>query len=343
MTITRKKNRPRAVDLFSGCGGLTLGLKRAGFNVIGAVELDELAQETYQLNHPRTRLFKQDIRSVDLSDLVELLGGNQLELLAGCPPCQGFSSMRTRNGNLVVEDERNDLVFEFARFAEALRPRLIMMENVPSLASDTRITKLTKSLQKLGYNCKTEVFDARHFGAAQRRRRMIFAAAFQGEVGLARPNKRSRTVRSVIGKIEPPSESHDPLHNYQVKRSPRIEQIFKAIPKNGGSRSDLPDDLALECHKGLDGFRDVYGRMAWDKPSPTITGGCINPSRGRFLHPTENRAITLREAALLQGFPKSYRFSLSRGRYPTAQMIGNAFPPIFAEKHARVLKTLLMT
>ena len=119
--------------------------------------------------------------------------------------------------------------------------------------------------------------------------------------------------------------------------------LIRRIPKDGGSRTDLPTDEQLKCHQRLDGFRDVYGRMAWRKPAPTITGGCINPSKGRYIHPEEDRAITLREAALLQGFPKTYYFDMSQGRYPAAQMIGNAFPPKFAEHHARAIYELLQT
>jgi DNA (cytosine-5)-methyltransferase 1 len=128
------------------------------------------------------------------------------------------------------------------------------------------------------------------------------------------------------------------LHNYLVApRAPHIEKLIKAIPKDGGSRTDLGEEWQLECHKKSDGFKDVYGRMAWDSLSPTITGGCVNPSKGRFLHPTENRAITLREAALLQTFPKNYRFPLSRGKFPAALLIGNALPPEFIRRHAEAL------
>lgn len=113
--------------------------------------------------------------------------------------------------------------------------------------------------------------------------------------------------------------------------------LIRRIPKDGGSRTDLPHGDQLACHQKFDGFKDVYGRMAWQKPAPTITSGCINPSKGRFIHPDANRAITLREAAILQGFPASYRFDMTQGRYRVARMIGNAFPPEFAEHHARAL------
>ena len=115
----------------------------------------------------------------------------------------------------------------------------------------------------------------------------------------------------------------------------RSRTLIRLIPKDGGSRLDLGRQRQLGCHRRCDGFKDVYGRMAWDDVSPTVTGGCVNPSKGRFLHPTKNRCVTLREAALLQSFPPTYRFSLRRGKFPAAQMIGNALPPEFIRRHAK--------
>jgi DNA (cytosine-5)-methyltransferase 1 len=147
-------------------------------------------------------------------------------------------------------------------------------------------------------------------------------------------------VRDAIGKLTTPEQSLDPLHNYPTKRSQKIEDRIRKIPKDGGSRASLGARGQLACHKRSDGFKDVYGRMAWDKPAPTITGGCINPSKGRFLHPQANRAITLREAALLQTFPKTYKFSLRGGRYSVATLIGNALPPEFIRRHASALREM---
>ena len=325
-----------AVDLFSGCGGLTLGLRRAGFKVQAAVENDPLACSTYRANHPNTALIERDITEVAGHDLIEAAGGD-VDLVAGCPPCQGFSSMRTRNGHVRVEDPNNELVFEFLRIVTEIRPSLVMMENVPALAVDDRIGVVVGQLESLGFKCDLAVLDARHFGAAQRRRRMILVGSTCGHVRLAPPSKRSRTVRGVIGRLPKPGRSGDELHDYSVKRSTAVMNMIKSTPKDGGSRKDVPAKYTLDCHKHFSGFRDVYGRMAWERPSPTITGGCINPSKGRFIHPDQDRAITLREAAMLQGFPRRYRFDLGRGRYPVAQLIGNAFPPIFAQKHAACL------
>lgn len=218
-----------------------------------------------------------------------------------------------------------------------------MMENVPGLAQNDRAQQVMKRLRSAGYRCEVRVFNASDFGAAQRRKRMIMVGVLNGQPAFAEKARRIRTVKGVIGRLPEPNESEDPLHNYQTQRSQYVENLIALIPKDGGGRRDLPEKYQLECHKKCNGFKDVYGRMSWDAPSPTITGGCINPSKGRFLHPEQNRAITLREAAMLQGFPQNYKFSLSRGRYPAAQMIGNAFPPIFAEKHAIAVAKALQT
>ena len=326
-----------ALDLFCGCGGLSLGLRRAKFSVIAAVDNDALAIETYRMNHRRTHVVEKDIRSVQTEGLMrELrLKRGALDLLAGCPPCQGFSTLRTMNGGRSIDEPMNDLVFEFVRFVRALLPKAIMLENVPALLKDERLERIQQELSDLGYKCCAEVLNAQHYGVPQRRLRMILIGSRFGRPSFAAPIRRIRTVAEAIGRLPSPTTTGDPVHNYSVRRADHVLALIGRIPKDGGSRTDLPDDDQLLCHQSFDGFKDVYGRMAWRRPAPTITGGCINPSKGRFIHPDADRAITLREAAILQGFPRSYRFDLSRGRYPAAQLIGNAFPPKFAEHHGR--------
>ena len=341
-----RKCRLRAIDLFSGCGGLTLGLKQAGFNVIGAVEIDALAAETYAANHPEVKLWTKDIRKVTGAQMRRMLKlkKGQLDLLAGCPPCQGFSVMRTRNGNNRVRDQRNDLVFEFLRFVKALRPKTIMMENVPVLAENRRMMKIKKKLKAMGYesNGTPIVLNTAEYGVPQRRRRMILVCSRVGTIVLPVGTKKRKTIHQAIGKLRKPGKSGDPLHDLKEKRDPKVVRLIKLIPKNGGSRSDLPKRMHLPCHQKLEsGFSDVYGRMRWDDVSPTITSGCVNPSKGRFLHPSQNRAITLREAALLQSFPRNYHFSLRGGKEAAALMIGNALPPAFIKKHALAIKASL--
>jgi DNA (cytosine-5)-methyltransferase 1 len=334
------KRKPKAIDLFSGCGGLSQGLKQAGFSVVAAIEADPLAMSTFAMNHPRTHRHLGDITKLSARQLMRDLGmkPGELDLLAGCPPCQGFSTLRTMNGSNKVVDPMNDLVFEVTRFAHAFRPRALMIENVPGLLRDARFETMTARLERLGYAWSAEVFDAADFGVPQRRRRMILIATRGFEPQFAPPVMRRRTVAGAIRKLPEPKRSRDPLHNYEVSRAKHVAKLIAQIPKDGGSRTSLGPSNQLDCHKRQDGFYDIYGRMSWSKPGPTITGSCINPSKGRFLHPESNRAITLREAALLQGFPPRYQFDTSRGIYPTAQMIGNAFPPPFAARHARVLR-----
>ena len=338
-----RRSRFGAVDLFSGCGGLSLGLRRAGFRILAAVDNDGLAVDTYRLNHRSVPVFHTDMRRFDPGDLMAWcgLGRGDLDLLAGSPPCRGFSRLRTLNGGRRVEEEDNDLVLEFLRFAEGLLPRTIMMENVPALLSDRRFDAVARKLEDLGYRCAAQVLDARDYGVPQRRKRVILLAARDGVPEPARKVRRRWTVREAIGAMERPEASDDELHNHPVRLSPRMLHLIASIPRDGGSRTDLPHGGQLPCHRNFRGFGDVYGRMAWREPAPTITGGGIHPSKGRFLHPEQDRAVTLRECARLQGFPGSYRFATTRGRYAAAQMIGNAFPPKFAEHHARSLYRLL--
>ena len=294
---------PRAIDLFAGCGGLSLGLEMSGYRVLGAVEYDRVAAGTYRANHEKTVLWQADIRGLSPNRMKKELSlrKGRLELLAGCPPCQGFSTIRTLNGSRRIEDERNDLIFDFLRFAEELFPKSIIMENVPALAADGRTERVREQLEKIGYTCRVGVLDAADYAVPQRRRRMLLLASRVGEVSFPPPDTDRLTVRDTIEGLPIPGESGDTLHDLPSKRSAHVMEIIKAIPKNGGSRSDLGPERQLACHKKCDGFKDIYGRMKWEEVSPTITSGCINPSKGRFLHPEQDRAITLREAALTAG------------------------------------------
>ncbi|MGA7894222.1 MAG: DNA cytosine methyltransferase [Candidatus Sulfotelmatobacter sp.] len=334
-----RKRRLTAIDLFSGCGGLTQGLRKAGFEVLGAIENDERAAATYGINHPDVHLWIGDIRNVRIGSVSRTLGlrKGDLDLLAGCPPCQGFSAMRTLNGNRLIRDGRNDLVSEFLRFVEALRPRAVMMENVPGLAKDRRFKDFCKRLREMGYVGEHHILNAAQFGVPQRRRRLIYLAGRNQKLTFAEPETSSRSVRDAIGSLPPAGRSGDSVHDIPERRSARVRNPIKRIPKNGGGRTDLPEHSQLECHKSCDGFKDVYGRMGWDELAPTITSGFFNPSKGRFLHPRKNRAITVREAALLQGFPKSYKFNARDGKVALALMIGNALPPPFIAAHARLV------
>lgn len=339
--MSRKEERV-AIDLFAGSGGLTLGMKDAGFRVLAAVELSQLASETYQMNHPEVQVWNNDIRVVNPQEIKTALRlrKRQVDLLAACPPCQGFSSIRTLNGSRKIDDDRNDLIHRVADYVETFLPKALMLENVPGLALDPRLLQFTNRISALGYTSSWQVLDASKFEVPQRRRRFILVASRSGMVRLPDPISKVVTVREIIGELPPPGESGDPLHDVPAQRSAKVQEIIKKIPRNGGSRGSL-GETQLKCHATFDGFKDVYGRMSWDHVAPTITGGCINPSKGRFLHPEEDRAITLREAALLQTFPGDYAFSLKRGAYPVAEMIGNALPPKFIKAHAAAVLTHL--
>jgi DNA (cytosine-5)-methyltransferase 1 len=336
----RTRVKPKAVDLFSGAGGLTEGLRQAGYTVVGAVEINAQARATYRLNHRRVHLWGKNISRVSGRSIMRALNlrPGELDLLAACPPCEGFSQMRTKNGARRNFDKRNDLIFEVLRMVRSLRPVSLMVENVPGLAKNYRFRSFLKSLHGLGYQTKWSVVNAADYGVPQKRRRLVLLACRIAEPQFAAKAPRRWTVRQTIGRLNLPEHSRDPLHNYSpARRSEKIQRVIEGIPRNGGSRQSLKLSAQLKCHRDFDGFYDVYGRMAWDAPSPTITSGCINPSKGRFLHPRFNRAITLREAALLQSFPRKYQFSLAWGRYAVARMIGNALPPEFVRRHAAAL------
>ena len=337
---------PTAIDVFCGLGGLSLGLRRARFRVAAAIDILPLAVESYGMNFRRVPVIQGDVREPDTASKLLRVAGlreGELDLLAGCPPCQGFSAIRTRRRG-AVEDDRNNLVLDFLRLVRELRPRLVLMENVPGLRGDDLFREFTQGITACGllYDCK--VLDSAEFGTPQQRRRLVFVAARDEEPSLVDTGgTERRTVRDTIGRLaDSAGHSGDPLHDHGEQRAERIRAVITAIPKDGGSRADLPDDEQLECHRrgALHGYgwgRNIYARMAWDRLAPTITGGCINPSKGRFLHPEKDRAITIREALLLQGFPAEHQVSLRRGKYAAAEIVGNAIPPGFVEAQARML------
>jgi len=328
---------------------LTTGLKLAGFRVGAAVECEPGALEAYEANHADVaHVYPQDIREVTGRQMLDdlKLDRGQLDLLAGCPPCQGFSRMRTLNRGEAIDDPRNDLVREYLRLVAEVLPRALMFENVPGLADDSRYRDLLQAISDLGYIPVDEVHDAADFGVPQRRRRLIMLAVRGARVAMptALATAERPTVRKAIGGLPRPGMSGDPAHDVTEARRPEIAELIRMIPHDGGSRRDLGPEHELDCHKQCDGFYDVYGRMRWDDVSPTITSGFVNPSKGRFLHPEQDRCVTPREAALLQTFPPDYAFPIARGKYPVATMIGNAFPPELARRHARVIaETLLST
>ncbi|MBK7229841.1 MAG: DNA cytosine methyltransferase [Ignavibacteriales bacterium] len=317
-----------SIDLFSGIGGLTTGLKKAGFNIQAAVELDSNAVSTYKLNHHKTNVINKDIRKVSIPSLKKIFGEDSLALLAGCPPCQGFSSVRRLNKKQTIRDDRNQLILEYLRLVKGLKPLTIMMENVPGIKNYYLFEFLLKELKRLKYNVDYRIVNVKDYGVPQRRKRMVLVGSRLGKIEVAKETNEKITVRDVLGKLR---LKNDPLHDTTEKRSPFISEMISKIPKDGGSRKDLPEKYILECHKKKNvGFNDIYGRLRWDDYSTTITGGCLSPSKGRFLHPEENRVITAREAALLQSFDIKYKFPEGISKTNLSTMIGNALPPKFS-------------
>jgi DNA (cytosine-5)-methyltransferase 1 len=329
-----------SIDLFSGAGGLTEGLRQAGFQTKFAFEIDELASKAYKLNHKNTEVITNDIRIVDIKEIKQKLNGETIHLLAGCPPCQGFSSIRRLNKPKPVPDERNTLINEYVRFVEGLNPYTFMMENVPGLALHESFCQAKEYLEKkLGYYVDYKVVNVKNYGIPQSRKRLVMVGSRLGEIKVAEPINENITVRNTIGNLPRPSLSNDFLHKIFPKHSDKVLQLIKEIPKNGGSRKDLGKEKQLKCHlKENVGFNDIYGRLSWDNYSATITGGCLNPSKGRFLHPRQNRCISAREAALLQSFPIDYKFPVDAPISKIALMIGNALPPKFSAIQANNIK-----
>lgn len=347
LTIT-SGTAPTAIDLFAGAGGATQGLRDAGFEVIGAVEFDTSAAETYRLNHPSVHLWESDIRRVTASAVArELqLEPGDLTLLKACPPCQGFSTL-AGNRSDTSNDPRNELVAHTIRFVRALRPQGVLLENVPGLGRDHRSRTLLDGLRKLGYNARIYNVNATDFGVPQRRKRIIILAlrglrtALPESLTTTDPEK-PVTVREAFAALSSESLVDDPLSFEQQPKGMLLDRI-RAIPV-GGNRLDLPPELQLDCHrrlaaKGKSGAMGSYGRMQWDSPAPTMTTRCTTPACGSFIHPEKHRPITLREAATIQTFPIGYKFSGTRAE--VERQIGNAVPVRMAAAiGAAVLSTM---
>jgi len=333
-----------SIDIFSGCGGLTEGMHQADFKTELAFEIDEIASKVYRLNHPDTTVITKDIRKVSIAEIKRKLKGNKIHLLAGCPPCQGFSSLRRLNRTQPVEDERNSLIIEYVRFVKALRPYTIMLENVPALVNYSLFIEALETLKKIGYKwIDFKIVNVKDYGVPQSRKRLVLVGSRLGEIRVAQPIEEKMTVRDTIGQLPLPESSEDPIHKIFPIHTPEIQRRIQLTPKNGGSRKNLPKEFMLKCHEGEHiGFNDVYGRLRWDDFSTTITGGCLNPSKGRFLHPEQNRNISAREASLLQSFPGNYKFPIEIPRGSLALLIGNALPPKFSYYQSKNIKDHLI-
>lgn len=332
-----------AIDTFSGAGGLSLGFAQAGLNVSLATEWLETPAETYRKNLGGA-VVVADARELSGSDLLTEAGVAHCDVLAGGPPCQGFSVQR-RGGD---DDERNRLVFEFVRLVEEVAPRAFVMENVAAIAGNRGrlfLEVVRSTLAKRGYLITAQVLDAADYGVPQHRRRM-FVVGVKGSEPFRFPAGPLtagswRTVRQAFSGL--PDPFTDPqasllIPNHQRDNISPLNRIRISHVPEGGGRADIPVELQLPCHRvSVDtaGHRGVYGRLWWDRPAGTITTKCNSFTRGRFAHPEQNRNITMREAARLQSFPDDFVFLGDKVR--VAHQIGNAVPPVLAAALGRAL------
>ena len=333
----------KAIDFFCGAGGLTRGLLDAGIEVLAGVDNDERLRETYIHNNEPSRFINSDIDKIQIHRLRETLGieDEDTTLYAACTPCQPFSTLNRLQG----KDKRKALLLTFAQIVEESPPDFIIVENVPGLnnAIGKEIyEQFLEVLKKCGFSessIAADLLDAKHFGVPQTRKRFILVAARHGSISLPTPETdvtRFATVRECIEKypvIAHGGASEDYINHVSRKLKPHLLRIVNAVPKDGGSRRDVVDtSILLDCHQRKPNVhKDVFGRMAWDAPSPTLTCRCIDVYSGRFTHPEQNRGISLREAAALQTFDDNYEF-FGTSLAGISRQIGNAVPVKFAEQ-----------
>lgn len=347
-----------AIDLFSGAGGTTAGLKKAGIDVKVAVEIDPIASKTYEKNNPEVNLLKKDIKKVTKNEIIEVLARKKEDflLMVACPPCQGFSSIGLHDKN----DERNQLIFEYERLILDLKPEFLLMENVAGMSrgiGKELFHKFEKNISE-HYGIVYDILNAADYGVPQTRKRLVVH-------GVRKDILKNMEEKSI--ELELPRATHSQsdttlipwvkadiildlpeikageeyvgnnIYNHVCNKlsDTNITRI-RHIRKNGGSRDSLPDNLVLDCHKRSNGHKDVYGVLNPNKPSVTMTGGCMSYSKGRFGHPTQDRALSAREAARIQSFDDDYVFLGNKGQL--ALQIGNAVPVKLAQASAEYFK-----
>lgn len=341
--MARSNKTYEVVDLFCGIGGLSYGLKCQGMKILAGFDLDYTCQYAYETN-TGGKFYYRDVKTISGDEINKLYSQNKntIKILAGCAPCQPFSSYAFKNKN--KDKDKYNLLYEFGRLVKEVHPDIVTMENVPAIASfklKSVLADFIAVLQNEGYNVKYKVVYCPDYGIPQTRKRLVLLASRLGNIDLISPTHKKEnyvTVKDAIGDL-PPLEAGqgcptDALHRCRALSSLNLQRL-KSTPY-GGSWKDWPTDLMLECHKKESGksFGSVYGRMVWETPAPTMTTLCTGIGNGRFGHPVQDRAISAREAALFQTFPITYKFfpnehevSLTKA----SRYIGNAVPPRLGE------------
>lgn len=351
MSKIDKLSKFQVVDLFCGVGGLSYGMKRCGINIAAGIDIDSTCAFAYNQN-VQAKFINKNILDVTGKELAGLYDKNKRKILVGCAPCQPFSSHSHKiknKKNIAEDDNRWKLLNEFKRLVEETQPEIISMENVPQLINHTIFDEFVKSLKAQSYFISSykKAISCPDYGVPQRRFRLVLLASKLGEIELIPPTHSVPvTVRDTIKEIRPINDGEideqDNLHRSR-KLSPMNLRRIQALKEGQSWTSFVDKDLVAPCHKSENGktFTAVYGRMNWNEVAPTITTHCIGLSNGRFGHPEQNRAISLREAALLQSFPDTYQFVLPGQPYnmgAVARHIGNAVPPKLGEAIAKSIE-----
>lgn len=322
------------IDLFCGVGGLTRGLIDSGLNVVAGFDIDPTCKYTYEHNNG-VQYHMQNIRDVCADDLNSIYTEGVTKILVGCAPCQPFSQMRFKLGQANLNDDKYDLLLEFGRLINEVRPLVISMENVPQIRETQVYAQFIRILSDGGYQYKESVVYCPDYGIPQSRRRFVLVASLLGQIELIPPthNRDEVHVYDYIGhlpRIEAGGvDPNDPLHRSATLSEKNQKRIKSSIP--GGTWRDWPEDLRCECHKKNSGqtYSSVYGRMTWEQIGPTITTQFYSYGTGRYGHPEQDRALSLREGALLQTFPQNYDFIDPNRQFifrDIARHIGNAVP-----------------
>lgn len=326
------------VDLFCGVGGLTYGLTKAGLEVVAGFDLDKKCEYPYTHNNNNAAFYNKNVEDVTGKEIKKLLKGYDIKILVGCAPCQPFSNHQKDKKDRAKHKDWK-LLYQFSRLIEETKPHIVSMENVPELEHETVFFDFVSKLEELNYNITYKVVNAADYGVPQRRKRLLLLASRLKKIDFISPTyDKAITVRDAIGtlpKVEAGvADMSDRLHIASRLSSKNIMRIQHSKP--GGSWKDWPDELVLPCHRKDKGmtYTAVYGRMKWDEVAPTITTQFTGYGTGRFGHPEQDRALTLREGAILQSFPKDYTFISPNEPIvikDISRQIGNAVPPKLGE------------